>query len=72
MESDQIKSDVLLRKGVEIKLEKVVNICRTEEITKIQMKEMSSKKKVGGILRNQKWKKAQKKKGGSDDRQERK
>ena len=33
---------------------------------------MSSEKEVGGISRNQKWKKAQKKKRGSDDRQKKK
>ena len=33
------------------------------------MKEMNSEKKVGGISRNQKWKKAQKKKRESDNRQ---
>ena len=33
------------------------------------MKEMNSEKEVGGISRNQKWKKAQKGKGGSDNRQ---
>ena len=36
------------------------NICRTEEITKIQMREMNSEKELGGILRNQKWKILQK------------
>ena len=45
------------------------NICQTEEIIKMQMKEMNSEKEVGAISRNQKWKKAQKKKGGSDGRQ---
>ena len=66
--SEKIR-DVLLQKGVEMTLEKVINICRTGEITKMQMKEMNSEKEVGGISRNQKWKKAQKEKGGSDDRQ---
>ena len=33
---------------------------------------MSSEKEAGGISRNQKWKKAQKKKRGSDDRQKKK
>ena len=60
--------DVLLRTGVDITMEKAINICRSEKITKMQMKEMNSEKEVGGISRNQKWKKAQKK-GGSDDRQ---
>lgn len=49
--------DVLLRKWVEMLLG---NICRTEEITKIQMREMNSEKELGGILRNQKWKILQK------------
>ena len=49
--------DVLLRKGVEMLLG---NICQTEEITKIQMREMNSEKELGGILRNQKWKILQK------------
>lgn len=49
--------DVLLRKGVEMLLD---NICRTEEITKIQMREMNSEEELGGILRNQKWKILQK------------
>ena len=63
MESDQTKSDnVLCGKGVEMTLEKAINICRTEEITKMQMKEMNSEKEMGGISRNQKWKKAQKRK----------
>ena len=66
--SDKIR-DVLLRKGVEMTLEKAINICQTEEITKMHMKEMNSEKEVGGISRNQKWKKAQNKKRGSDDRQ---
>ena len=39
---DGIRSEkirhVLLRKGVEMTLEKAINICRTEEITKMQMK----------------------------------
>ena len=61
--SDKI-SNVLLRKGVEMTLEEAINICLTEEITKMQMKKMNSEKEVGGISRNQKWKKAQKKKGG--------
>ena len=59
--SEKIR-DVLLRKGVEMTLEKAINICRTEEITKMQMKEMNSEKEMGGISRNQKWKKAQKRK----------
>ena len=54
--SDKIR-DVLLRKGVENTLEKAIKICQTEEITKMQMKEMNSEKEVGGISRNQKWKK---------------
>ena len=33
--------DVLLRKGAEMTLAKAINICRTDEITKLQMKEMS-------------------------------
>ena len=66
--SDKIR-DVLLRKGVVMTLEKAINICRTEQITKMQMKEMNSEKEVGGISRNQKWKKTQKGKGGSYDRQ---
>ena len=63
--SDKIR-DFLLRKVIEMILEKAINICRTEEITKMQMKEMNSEKEVGGISRNQKWKKAQKGIGGSD------
>ena len=34
----------------------------------MQMREMNCEEEVGGISRNQKWKKAQKKEGGSDDR----
>ena len=60
--------DALLRKQVEMTLEKAISICRTEEITKMQMREMNCEEEVGGISRNQKWKKAQKKEGGSDDR----
>ena len=48
-------------------LQKVINICGTEEITNMQMKEIHSKKEVSGISRNKKWKKAQKKKRGSDN-----
>ena len=47
--SDKI-IDVLLRKGVEMSLEKAINICQTEEITKMQM----SEKEVSGISRNKK------------------
>ena len=50
---DKIR-DILLRKLVEMTLEKAINICRIEEIAKMQMKEMNSKKEVGGISRNQK------------------
>ena len=32
--------DILLRKGAEITLKKAINICCTDEITKLQMKEM--------------------------------
>ena len=42
--SDKIR-DTLLRKGVEVTLEKAINICRSEEITKMQIKEMNSGKK---------------------------
>ena len=66
--SDKIR-DGLLRKGIKMTLEEAINICRTEEITKMQIKEMHSEKEVVGISGNQKWKKAQKKKGGSDGRQ---
>ena len=70
---DGIRSDkiryALLGKGVELTLEKAINICPTEEITKMQIKEMNLEHEVGGISRNKKWKKAQEKKGGSDNRQ---
>ena len=69
--SDKIR-DVLLRKGVEMTLEKAINICQTEETTKMQMKEMSSEKEMGGITKNQKRKKALNKKRGSDNRQKKK
>ena len=42
-------SDVLLSKGAEMTLEKAINVCRTNEITKLQTKEMSSDKEVNGI-----------------------
>ena len=42
-------SDVLLRKGAEMTLEKAINVCRSNEITKLQMKEMRSDKEVNGI-----------------------
>ena len=42
-------SDALLRKGAEMRLEKAINVCRTNEIIKLQMKEMRSDKKVNGI-----------------------
>ena len=42
-------SDVLLRKGAEMTLEKAINVCRTNEIFKLQMKEMRSDKEVNGI-----------------------
>ena len=57
---DQIISekviDVLLRKGAEMTLEKAINICRTDEITKSQMKEMRIDKKVNGIFLKKLWK----------------
>ena len=57
---DQIISekvrDVLLRKGTEMTLEKAINICRTDEITKRQMKEMRIDKEVNGIFLNKLWK----------------
>ena len=61
--SDKIR-DVLLRIGVEMALDKAINICRTEEITEMQMKEMNSEKEVD--VKNEK---KHKMKGGSDDRQ---
>ena len=51
-----------LRKGIEMTLEKAITIWRTEEMTKMQMKEMDSEKEMGGISRNQQQKKAQKRK----------
>ena len=52
---DGIKSDkcrdVFLRKGTEMTLEKAINICRTEEITKIQMQEMTNEKEVCSVRR---------------------
>ena len=66
--SDKIR-DALLSKVVEITLEKAINICQTEEITKMQM---NSEKAVGGISRNQKRKKAQKRKQESEKRHRRK
>ena len=42
-------SDVLLGKGAEMTLEKAINVCRTNQITKLQMKEMRSDKEVNGI-----------------------
>ena len=59
--SDKIR-DGLLRKGIKMTLEEAINICRTEEIMKMQIKEMHSEKEVVGISGNQKWKKAQKRK----------
>ena len=57
---DQIISekviDMLLRKGAEMTLEKAINICRTDEITKSQMKEMRIDKKVNGIFLKKLWK----------------
>ena len=41
--------DVLLRKGAEMTLAKAINICRTDEITKLQMKEMSVDREVNVI-----------------------
>ena len=41
--------DVLLRKGAEMTLAKAINICRTDEITKLQMKEMSIDREVNVI-----------------------
>ena len=41
--------DVLLRKGAEMTLAKAINICRTDEITKLQMKEMSGDREVNVI-----------------------
>ena len=52
---DGIKSDkccdVLLRKGAKMTLEKAINICRTEEIIKIQMQEMTNEKEVCSVRR---------------------
>ena len=48
--------DVLLGKGAEMTLEKAINICCTDEITKIQMKEISIDKEVNGIFKKKLWK----------------
>ena len=58
--SDKIR-DVLLRKGVEMTLEKAINISRTEEMTKMQIKEIKNEKVVRGISRNQKMEESTKK-----------
>ena len=41
--------DALLRKGAEMTLAKAINICRTDDITKLQMKEMSVDREVNVI-----------------------
>ena len=43
-------------------LQKVINICGTEEITNMQMKEIHSKKEVSGISRNKNGRKHKKRK----------
>ena len=45
--SEKIR-DVLLRKGVEMTLEKAINICQAEEITNMYMKKMNNEKEVDG------------------------
>ena len=64
--SEKIR-DVLLRKGAEMTLAKAINICRTDEITRMQMKEMSDKE-INGINKKKYWKSSKHKKqgGGSD------
>ena len=64
--SEKIR-DVLLRKGAEMTLVKAINICRTDEITRMQMKEMSDKE-INGINKKKYWKSSKHKKqgGGSD------
>ena len=54
--------DVLLRKGAEMTLEKAINVCRTDDITKLQMKEMSNDKEVNGISKQKLWKASKQKK----------
>ena len=61
--------DILLRKGAEITLEKAINICRTDEITKLQMKEMINDTEVNGISKKKLWKASkQKKQVGESDK----
>ena len=38
-----------MRKGTDMTLDKAINICRTEEITKMQMKEIKNDKEICGI-----------------------
>ena len=54
--------DVLLRKGAERTLEKAINMCFADEITKLQMKEMSNDKEVTGISKKKLWKASKQKK----------
>ena len=56
--SEKIR-DVLLRKGADMTLEKAINICRTDEITRMQMKEMSTDKEINGINKKKIWKTTQ-------------
>ena len=44
--------DVLLKKVAEMTLAKAIHICRTDQITKLQMKGMSIDKEVNGIKKN--------------------
>ena len=59
--SEKIR-DVLLRKGAERTLEKAINMCFTDEITKLQMEEMSNDKEVNGISKKKLWKASKQKK----------
>ena len=52
MELNQTKKYFIMRKVVEMTLEKTVNIHHNKEITMMQMRETNYEKEVGEILRN--------------------
>ena len=46
--------DVLLRKGTDLTLEKAINICRTDETTRQQIKVMDSDVEIAGMISRKK------------------
>ena len=59
--------DKVLRKGAEMTIEKAINKCCSDEITKMHIKEVSKDKEVNGISEKNLLKKSLKKKQGETD-----